>query len=67
MAEKRKGTDSDRAAKPVEAPEAKQGAIVIDTDLSSDQRDYVEKLIEAQEKAYDPNTVIGGPRPKSVD
>ncbi len=67
MADKRKGTDSDRAAKPVEAPEAKQGEVVVIADLSSDQREYVAKLIEAQEKAYDPTTVIGGPRPKSVD
>ena len=67
MTDKRKGTDSDRTARPVEASEARQREVIIVTDLSSDQRDYVEKLIKAQAKAYDPTTVIGGPRRKSVD
>jgi hypothetical protein len=43
------------------APQAGKGT-GLDLALTDDQKDHASKLIEAQEKAYDPTTVIGGPQ-----
>ncbi len=49
--------------KSVEILGPKKGVVLRIGDLTDDQKEYVNKLIEAQEKAYDPTTVIGGPKP----
>ena len=48
---------------PAAAPTAKpQADHIIAADLSPDQKEYVDKLIDDQEKGYDPTVVIGGPQ-----
>lgn len=51
-----------RKAKYAAAPQAGEPVDIRVADLTEDQREYVAKLIEDQEKAYDPTAVIGGPQ-----